>query len=85
MRFASQRQGRILVIASSLGGNYDAAADNRPDIFIAHHSPRGFVPARISGMSLGEARPTLKIEYWAELDLPKAVRLRELSNDDIVG
>ena len=78
---------RVLVIASPRGGTYDAAADNRPDIFIGHWHDNGwYVPARIGGMSENEARPRLDpIKCWAEINLPSGVELRELTARDCKG
>jgi hypothetical protein len=78
---------RLLLIACPTGVNYDVAADNRPSIYIGHfgHAADSYVPARIWGMSANEARPDLDVKYWAELDLPVDVELRELTVDDHTG
>jgi hypothetical protein len=85
----TQRGKRLLLIASPTGVNFDAAADNRPDIYIGHfgHAEDAYVPARIWGMSANEARPALNVKYWAEIeiDLPPNVELRLLTIDNFKG
>jgi hypothetical protein len=78
---------RLLLIAHPTGVNYDVAADNRPGIYIGHfgYAEDGYVPARIWGMSANEARPALDVKYWAEIDLPADVELRELTVGDHRG
>jgi hypothetical protein len=82
-----QRGKRLLLIASPTNVNFDAAADNRPDIYIAHFGDAedGYVPARISGMPTNEARPALNVKYWAEINLPPNVELRLLTVSDFKG
>lgn len=77
----------MLLIATPTGVNFDVAEDNRPSIYIGHFGEANddYVPARIWGMSEGEARPSLKIRYWAEIDLPLGVELRELTVSDLKG
>jgi len=77
----TERGKRLLLIASPMNRNYDAAADNRPDIYIGHygHAEDRYVPARVWGMSANEARPPLAIMYWAEIDPPPGIELRELT------
>ena len=83
----TQRGNRLLLIATPTGGNYDVAADNRPDIFIGHYgyAEDRYVPARISGMSANDARPALDVKYWAKIDLPDGVKLRTLTESDLRG
>jgi hypothetical protein len=84
----TQRDKRLLLIASPLGGNFDTADDNRPDICVGHFHAADEpnpVPARFSGMSANHARPDLNVRYWAELNLPPGVELRELTVDDLKG
>jgi hypothetical protein len=83
----SQRGKRLLLIASPTGVNFDLAADNRPDIYIGHfgEAEGDYVPARIWGMSENEGRHGLQIRYWAEIDLPPGVELRELTVSDLKG
>jgi hypothetical protein len=83
----SERGKRLLLIAHPTGNTHDAAADNRPDIYIGHfgHAEDGFVPARIWGMSANEARPALNVKYWAEIDLPADVELHGLTVGDFSG
>jgi hypothetical protein len=83
----TQVRNRLLLIASPIGVNFDAAADNRPDIYIGHfgHAEDGYVPARIVGMSANEARHALDVKYWAEIELPPGVELRSLTIDDLKG
>lgn len=82
-----QRSNRLLLIASPTDVNFDAAADNRPDIYIGHFGDAedAYVPARISGMSANEARPALNVKYWAEITLPPNVELRLLTTSDFKG
>lgn len=84
---ASQRGNRLLLIASPIGENFDAAADNRLDIYVGHFSDVNddYVPARIWGMSANETRPTLAVKYWATIDLPPNADLRSLTIDDLKG
>ena len=83
----TQRGKRLLFIASPKGRNFDAAADNRPDIYIGHFGDQedDYIPARTWGMHAKDARPGLNIKYWAEIDLPYGVELRSLTTDDIKG
>ncbi len=76
---------RLLLIATSLGDNLDP--NLRPDIYVGHFSyaNNGFVPIRVQGMSPNNPRPELKVKYWAEIDLPEGVELRELTTGDIRG
>jgi hypothetical protein len=78
---------RLLLIASPTGGNFDAAADNRPDLYVGHFngSTDGYVPARVSGMKADDARPTLNVKYWAEINLPEGMEIRSLTVDDVRG
>ena len=82
-----QRGNRLLLIASPIGGNLDAAADNRLDIYVGYFSDAydDYVPARIWGMSANEARPRLLVRYWAEIDLPPNLELRSLTIADLKG
>jgi hypothetical protein len=77
----------LLVIGSPIDRQFDAAADNRPDVFIAHfHEGEGvYVPARIFGMSATGARPTLDVQYWAEIETDLPVELRDLVVDNHFG
>jgi hypothetical protein len=70
-----------------LAGLSDAAADNRPDLYVGHfHIGRqNFVPASSRGMSAGEVRPELEVLFWADIDLPPGLELRELTKDDLHG
>ena len=74
---ASMKGERLLLIATPTNVNFDAAADNRPDVYVGHYSDAndGFVPIRVQGMSPNNARPELKVEYWTEIDLPPGVSL----------
>jgi hypothetical protein len=86
----SQRGKRLLLIASPTGGNLDEGADNRIDIYIGRVGDFGdanddCVPARIGGMSVNKARPTLAVKYWATIDLPPNVQLRSLTIADLNG
>jgi hypothetical protein len=76
---------RLLLIATSLGDNLDP--NIRPDIYVGHFSYAndGFVPIRVQGMSPNNSRPRLKVKYWAEIDLPEGLELRELTTGDIRG
>ena len=49
------------------------------------YANNGFVPIRVQGMSPNNPRPELKVKYWAEIDLPEGVELRELTTGDIRG
>jgi hypothetical protein len=82
-----QRGNRLLLIACPIGGNLDAAADNRLDIYVGYFSDAydDYVPARIWGMSASEARPRLLVRYWAEIDLPPNMELRSLTIADLKG
>ena len=84
---ASTKGQRLLLIATPTNVNLDAAADNRPDVYVGHYgyANDGFVPIRVQRMSPNNARPELKVEYWAEIDLPLAVELRELTTSDFRG
>jgi hypothetical protein len=83
----TQRGKRLLLIASPTGVNFDAAADNRPDLYIGHYGKAtdGLVLARVRGMPANDARPALDVEYWAEIDLPPGVELRSLTISDFEG
>ena len=83
----SARGRRLLIIGLPMGRNYDAADDNRPDIFIGHYgnAEDAFVPARVSGMSEDDPRPPLDAKYWAEINLPGGVELRALTTRHIKG
>jgi hypothetical protein len=83
----TQRSKRLLLIAFPTNVNFDAAADDRPDIYIGHFGDAadGYVPARIWGMPANEARPALNVKYWAEIDLPPNVELRSLTIGDFKG
>jgi hypothetical protein len=83
----SQRGKRLLLIASPIGGNLDAAADNRLDIYVGYFGDANddYVPARIWGMFANEARPSLLVRYWAEINLPPNVELRSLTIADLKG
>lgn len=83
----TQRSKRLLLIASPTGVNFDAAADNRPDICVGHFGEEvdGYVCARIQGMPAEDARPALDVKYWAEIDLPYGVELRSLTKSDLKG
>ena len=80
------RGKRLLLIASPMNMNFDAAADNRPDIFIGHHGEAAddYVPALVQGMLEG-ARQYLAVKYWAEINLPDGVELRSLTDSDLKG
>jgi hypothetical protein len=84
---ASTNGERLLLIATSTNVNLDASADNRPDVYVGHYSyaSDGFVPIRVQGMSPNNSRPELKVEYWAEIDLPPGVELRALTTSDFRG
>jgi hypothetical protein len=77
----TQRGNRLLLIASPTGGNLDAAADNRLDIYVGYFSEAydDYVSARIWGMSANEACPPLSVKYWATIDLPPNVELQRPS------
>ncbi len=81
---ASMTGERLLLIATPTNVNFDAGADNRPDVYVGHYSyaSDGFVPIRVQGMSPNNSRPKLKVEWWAEIDLPESVELRELTTSD---
>lgn len=83
----TQRGNRLLLIASPTAGNFDPAADNRPDIYVGYFSDayNDYVPARFWGMSGNEALPALSVKYWAAIDLPPNVELRPLTIDNIRG
>jgi hypothetical protein len=83
----SEKGKRLLLIATQMGVNLDAAADNRPDVYVGHFSYANdsFVPIRVQGMSPNNPRPALKVKYWVEIDLPEGVELRELGIEDIRG
>jgi len=83
----SAKGKRLLLIATPTNVNFDAAADNRPDVYVGHYSyaSDGFVPIRVQGMSPNNSRPELKVEWWAEIDLPESVELRELTTSDFRG
>ncbi len=83
----SEKGKRLLLIATPTNVNFDAAADNRPDVYVGHYSDAndGFVPIRVQGMSPNNSRPELKVQYWAEIDLPVGVDLRELTVSDTHG
>ena len=86
---ASMKGERLLLIATPTNVNFDAAAhaDNRPDVYVGHYSYANdsFVPIRVQGMSPNISRPELKVEYWAEIDLPTGVELRTLTTSDFRG
>ena len=75
---------RLLVVAH-VRTQYDATEDPRPELFISHFSKGEDAPvsARVSGMPAH--RPPLKIEYWAEINLPEGVELKALTNVDFYG
>jgi hypothetical protein len=81
------RGRRLLIIGLPTNRTYDAAEDNRPDVFIGHYgeSEDAYVPARVSGMSENAARPPLDVKYWAEIPLPDGVELRSLTARHIKG
>lgn len=84
----TQRGKRLLLISSPTNVNFDAAADNRPDICVGHFHADDEpypVPARFRSMSANEPRPALDVYYWAEIDLPPGVELRELTVSDLKG
>jgi len=84
----TQRGKRLLLIASPTYVNFDAAADNRPDVCVGHFhagDEPNPVPARFSGVSASDTRPELNVRYWAEIDLPPGVELRVLTIDDLKG
>ncbi|MGO9683618.1 MAG: hypothetical protein ACLPTZ_13710 [Beijerinckiaceae bacterium] len=83
----TQRGKRLLLIARPDSGPYDAAADNRPDIYIGHYGygEDGYVPARIWGMSANEPRPKLDVKFWAEIELPDGIEVRNLTVSDYRG
>jgi hypothetical protein len=60
IRVNRQRGKRLLLIASPTNRTYDAAEDNRPNIYVGHfgHAEDAYVPARIWGMSANEASAT---------------------------
>jgi hypothetical protein len=79
------RDRRLLLIANHLGGAFDVAEDNRPDLYVGHFLESGnVVPTRIRGMSASDA-PELKVLYWAEIDLPPGIELRDLTIEDFKG
>jgi hypothetical protein len=83
-----QRDKRLLLIATPISGVHDAAADNRPNLYVGHFQRGGrdcFVPARGSGMGAHEPRPDLQVLHCAEIDLPSNVELRGLTIDDFEG
>jgi len=77
----------FLLIASPLGGNFDVQADNRPAVYVGHYRPNEPrpVPARVWGMSANKSRPDLDVLYWAEIDLPSGLEIRDLTQDDLFG
>jgi hypothetical protein len=84
----TQRCKRMLLIALPANVNFDIAADNRPDICVGHFHRAGNpnpVPARYPGATGNHPRPKLLVLYWAEMDLPPDVELRELTYIDLEG
>ena len=84
---ASMKGERLLLIATPTNVNFDAAADNRPDVYVGHYSYAndGFVPIRSAGNEPEQPRPELKVKFWAEIDLPTGVELRALTTSDFRG
>jgi hypothetical protein len=83
----SYRDRRLLLIAHPRGGTHDAAANNRPDLYVGHFNSSldAFVPATGRGMNASVPRPRLTVLHWAEIDLPPGFELRELTDDDFKG
>ena len=80
-----ERTTPMLVIGRPLGVPHDAAADNRPSLFLAHYRDQGLVPARVRGMNTKEARPTIAALFWAEIHPPASIELAPLTEDDRKG
>ncbi len=74
---------RLLLIATPEGTS-EASLDQ--DIVVGHRHDEGFVRARLQHPSDSDFRPTLQVEWWAEIpNLPDEVELRELTEVDWKG
>ncbi len=84
---ATKQGERLLLIASPLGRNFDAQADNRPAMYIGHfrEGEPNPVSTRIWGMSENEARPELNVLYWADVETDLPMEIRALAQDDLKG